>query len=263
MVFVNQTEDFKTSLVNSQSAASVANSRAAAAESDAASATASSDALVMQANNQVRDVQSQLQSARTELASKDAQLAQKDSSATLAAADTSRLTDALKASEDAKSKQNDVLAQGRTDNDTLTQRNNEMNLSISDLTNRLDVANRERTNFSEQLAQSKTENDSLTKIVKDLGGNPAQPAGIGTGAVPINGIVRDTRQVNGIPYATISVGSSDNVQKGMQFYVIDRQKQLFLGQLTIDSVEPNEATGRLDGPRINAVHPGIEVRTQL
>ena len=33
--------------------------------------------------------------------------------------------------------------------------------------------------------------------------------------------------------------------------------------LTIDSVQPNEATGHLDGPGITSVHSGTEVRTQL
>ena len=45
--------------------------------------------------------------------------------------------------------------------------------------------------------------------------------------------------------------------------VIDRATQNFLGTLTIVSVEPNEATGRLVGPNVAAIRPGVEVRTQL
>ena len=35
------------------------------------------------------------------------------------------------------------------------------------------------------------------------------------------------------------------------------------GYLTVDRVEDREATGRLEGPRIDDMKPGNEVRTQL
>ena len=144
-------------------------------------------------------------------------------------------------------------------------RNSDLNLSVSDLTNKLEVADRERTNFQEELAEAKTQSENYVKIIKDLGGNPNGVGGVAAnlGAPPINAVVRDTRSINGIPYATISVGSADSVTKGMEFNVIDRDHAQFLGKLTIDSVQPNEATGRLDGPGINSVHSGTEVRTQL
>ena len=75
-------------------------------------------------------------------------------------------------------------------------------------------------------------------------------------------MIRSTRQIANLPYATISVGSSDNVAKGMEFKVIDRDQGKFLGTLTVDSVEPNESTGHLNGPRVGDIKPGTEVRTQ-
>jgi hypothetical protein len=210
-------------------------------------------------------VKAQLSAAQTQIDQKDAALAQAGSSAALAAADSSRLTEALKASEDQKSKQQDIITQIRTDDAALVKKDSDLNITVSDLTNKLDVANRERENFGEQLSEAKSQNDNLVKILGDNGINPNQVGGIRAngGAVPINGIVRDTRVINGIPYATISVGSADNVQKGMEFNVIDRQRGQFLGKMTIDSVEPHEATGRLEGPRVDDVKAGIEVRTQL
>ena len=49
----------------------------------------------------------------------------------------------------------------------------------------------------------------------------------------------------------------------MEFKVVDRATGNFLGTLTVDTVEPNEATGRLFGPSVAAIRPGVEVRTQL
>ena len=265
IVFINRTENFAGQLTASANARTAAVNRANAADSDAQAARESATAAVSQVNARIKDVQAQLSAAQIQIAQRDAGLAQAASSAALAAADSSRLTEALKASEDQKSKQGDMIAQLRGDNDNLVKKDSDLNITVSDLTNKLDVANRERENFSEQLAEAKSQNDNLVKILGDNGISPNQVGGIRAngGAVPINGIVRDTRVINGIPYATISVGSADNVQKGMQFNVIDRQKGTFLGQLTIDSVEPHEATGRLEGPGINDVKAGIEVRTQL
>jgi len=53
------------------------------------------------------------------------------------------------------------------------------------------------------------------------------------------------------------------VSKGMVFNVIDREQGDFLGYLEVDSVEPEEAVGRLTGPRVADIRPGSEVRTQL
>ena len=50
----------------------------------------------------------------------------------------------------------------------------------------------------------------------------------------------------------------------MVFKVIDRATGNFLGELTVDSVEPTESTGRLSsGPRLNDIKAGVEVKTQL
>jgi hypothetical protein len=265
IVFVNRTENFAVSLATSKAAVAAATARGDAAMADAQAARESSAAAIKAVNDQIQTVQGKLADAQRQIAAKDAALAKAASDAALASADTAGLTDALKASEDQKTRQSDALASTRTDLDGLVKKNSDLNLAVSDLTNKLEVALRERANFSEQLAQSKSEADNLSKIVKDLGGNPNTIGGTNAnlGAVAINGVVREVRPINGIPYATISVGASDNVQKGMQFNVIDRDKGLFLGQLTIDSVEPTTATGRLDGPRISDVRQGTEVKTQL
>jgi hypothetical protein len=265
VVFVNRTEQFSASLKTAQSASAAADARAQAVQNDAAASRETADAAVAAVNTRIREIQEQLTAAQGTIAERDAEVAKGSSAAALAAADTTRLTEALSASEAQKTSQAGQIAQLRSDNDRFEKNNADLNITVSDLTNKLDVANRERENFSEQLAQSKSENDNLNKLLKDNNINPNLQGGTqaNLGAVPINGVISDTRTINGIPYATISVGSADNVQKGMQFNVIDRLHGQFLGQLTVDTVEPNEATGRLDGPRISDVHAGNEVRTQL
>jgi hypothetical protein len=265
IVFVNRTEAFNISLASTKTALSIANTKEQTAEADASAARESAESAVKAVNTQIQSVLGKLTDAQRELAAKDARLAKLASDAALASADITGLTDALKASEDQKAKQADALSQGRADADNYVKKNSDLNLAVSDLTNKLEVALRERTNYSEQLAEQKSQVENLTAIVKDLGGNPNTVGGnkANLGAVAINGVIREVKPINGIPYATISVGSADNVQKGMQFNVIDRDRGVFLGQLTIDSVEPTTATGRLDGPRISDVHKGTEVKTQL
>jgi chromosome segregation ATPase len=266
IVFVNRTENFKGTLASAVAKENVAEASASAAAADAQAARQAADSAVAQVNTQIKDVQGQLAAAQTQIAGKDANLAQAASAAAMASADSARLTEALKASEDQKTKQADILAQARTDMDALVHKNSDLNGAVSDLTNKLDVANVERKNFSEQVVEQQNQNKKYVQLLQDNGISPNQAAGLrpnGGGAYAINGVIRGVKTVNSIPYATISVGSADNVQKGMQFNVIDRDKHLFLGYLTIESVEPNEATGKLEGPNIADAHTGTEVRTQL
>jgi hypothetical protein len=263
IVFVNRTEAYN--LTNKTLAASVAaeRNRASAAEADAQAATANAQKAVDQANAQVNEMRTQLADARRQIGDRDVQLAQAASAQALASADNSKLAEALKASEDQKAKQSDSLAQARSDNDALIKKNADLNTAVTDLTNKNEVNTAERNNFQEQLQQVQMDAENMRKLLTDNGIRTNQVAGNGPGAVPINGVVRSVQPINGIPYATISVGSADNVQKGMQFNVIDRQRGVFLGQLIVDQVEPNEATGRLAGPHIDQVKTGTEVRTQL
>jgi hypothetical protein len=61
----------------------------------------------------------------------------------------------------------------------------------------------------------------------------------------LRGVVTARRAIQGTEYATISLGSSSNVMKGMRFRVIDGQD--FVGYIVIDNVEPQESVGHLIG----------------
>jgi chaperonin cofactor prefoldin len=206
------------------------------------------------------------EAART-VADRDAQLARTNAQLALQSADIGRLTEALRSSEATQTQLNQLAQQLRESNDRLVRQNADQSMSITELTNRLEVTERERRFLAEQFTEAQGQVDRLGRALRDMGGDVAAlsqgPTGVGRGAPRINGVIRATRDIAGIPYATISVGSADNVVRGMQFNIVDRASGRFLGKLTVDTVEPNESTGRLEGPAIAEIRPGVEVRTQL
>ena len=143
-----------------------------------------------------------------------------------------------------------------------------MNQTVSELTNKWETTERDRRWLAEQLEEARNNTQRLTAMVRELGGNPADQgalagAGLGRGAPRINAVVNDVRTIGGRQYATISVGSADDVRRGMQFNLVNRESGDFLGVLTVTAVEPNESTGVVEGPRINDVRRGAtEARTQ-
>ena len=154
----------------------------------------------------------------------------------------------------------------RTSNDTFVRQASDLNASVSDLTNKLDVTERERKLLAEQLTQATGEAQRLgAGAVKGAGITPDRAGEYvnRSGMPAINGVIRARQNIAGREYATISVGSADGVTRGMEFKVVDRTTGNFLGTLIVDTVEPNEAVGRLEGPRVAEIRPGVEVRTQL
>jgi len=95
---------------------------------------------------------------------------------------------------------------------------------------------------------------------------PEQSAAPSVSGPPVSGVVQDKQDVNGVTYLTISVGSSDSVQPGMEFRVVDTQAQphQFLGILTITQADTNSAVGRLesDAQLLGKVQKGDEVTTE-
>ena len=198
------------------------------------------------------------------VAALQATIAQDQSQAQIAAVSMANTTAALTASEQQRKAGGDALASARSEVDRLNHVASDDDIAISDLTNKNDVANRKVTDLSEQVAQSKGDTDRLNGILKEHGINAGEVADtIRSSAPAINGVIRQAGPINGIPYATISVGSAESVQKGMIFNVIDRNKGKFLGELTIDNVDLHEATGKLEGPDIGDVRVGTDVKTQL
>ena len=265
VVFVSKTENVQASLEKAQGQLEAANLAATRAQTELASARTSAETARLTAEGQIKALQQELADKQAQISTLGVQIADLSSKNTLASADVNRLTEALKTAQDTTAKLQDHVTELRKASDDLVRQRGELNVAISDLQNRLDVTERERRNVAEQLTEANAQIAQMRGALADanITLQPRQTTGLSGGAPDIKGVVRATRSIAGIPYATISVGSADDVQKGMEFNLIDRERGEFLGKLYVDTVEPNEATGRLDGPRINEVRQGTEVRTQL
>jgi septal ring factor EnvC (AmiA/AmiB activator) len=263
VVFVNTQTVTASSLKAAQAAADAQSAAAARAQADLTAEKARSDESTRTLMAQIETMKNNQNRAAQEIADRDVKLAAAAADKAMTAANIASLTEALKASEDSRSKQQEQLASLRTTSDQIQSQNAQLNTQINDLTNKLDVTERDRRFLAEQLAESKQQGEKMGAALKDANIDiNAVTAGTKAGAPAITGVIRSTRQIANLPYATISVGSSDNVAKGMEFRVIDRDAGKFLGTLTVDSVEPNESTGHLAGPRVQDIKPGTEVRTQ-
>jgi hypothetical protein len=218
-------------------------------------------------SNDLAQAQSRLQDLQTQLDSSKSDLAASNSKNDQATASNTFSSQALKVALD----QNGTLQGQYSDLQktlaTLQKEGSDNSLAIADLRSRLDATEREREFLSEQNAQYATTIDSNNKVFKQYNINPNQPSPTAVvnpePNIALDGKVLDTRMIAGVPYGTISIGSADQVTSGMQFKVIDPDSGTFLGYLKVDTVEPHAASGRLDGPHVNDVHAGNEVRTQL
>jgi trimeric autotransporter adhesin len=265
IVFVNRTENFRAASDADKAELSRAKAEVAAAKNDARDQQGFADSARLARDAAIADAQKQAATLQEQVGQAKASLADAQSNAKMVQVTQDNLTAALNASEAARTAQSTILDSTRKDNNDLTSKYSESQLAISDLTNKLEVAQRLLTNSTETVAEQKGELERLQAIAKDahLDTGATASAGIEGGAPPIDAVVRSTRPINGIPYATISVGADAQVKAGMKFQVIDRDKGDFLGELTIEQVDEKEATGKLEGPRISEVHDGTEVKTQL
>lgn len=265
IVFVNQITNYKADLAiaTTQKEAAVAEKQRLIAEQETIRANA--DAQKQAAAQQVESIRQDLNRIRQELISAQTALAQQTNQASISAVSNTSLAGALQGAQSTLSAIQAQLSELRSSNDKFATQNEQLNLAVTDLRNQLDVTERERRLLSEQLTEARGQSDKQGAMLRDMGVSPAQLASAGTrlSAPAINGVIRDVKPIYGVQYARISVGSADNVVKGMQFNVINHDTQQFLGKLTVETVEQNEATGRLEGPLVGQVRTGAEVKTQL
>jgi chromosome segregation ATPase len=264
VVYVSREDAQLANLKAAQTTALAAQSDRDAAVAAMNAATSNANAVQERSNAQATQFNSNITAAQQQLADLNVQLAKANTSNATQALQITQLTEGLKAATDTTANLNTTVAQLRTSSDEAVKRAAEVSQRINELDNTLQVTEAERRNLAEQLAEATQNNQRLSRALQDRGGNVnevlagrVEPR---TAGVAINGVIREKRDIAGVPYATISVGAADDVQKGMQFKVIQGDK--FLGTLTVDSVEQQESTGRLQGPYVADIVPGVQVRTQ-
>jgi hypothetical protein len=264
VVFVNRTEDFRTANLAQASKIATLNSEVQSTQKEVGHQAADA-ALARQARDAaIADAQQKITTMQATNAALTSTVAEAKSTLTTEQVTSANLASALTASETARKALADVLEASRTTNNQLSKDNSEMNLRVADLTNRLEVATRQVTNLNEAVAEYKSNLEKAQRQIVALGGNPSVEPASSVGAPPIDGVIVSTQPQGGIPYATISVGSQDQVKRGMKFAIVDREKGKFLGELTVEQVDEKEATGRLEGPGLSDIQAGkTEVKTQL
>ncbi len=264
VVFVNRTEDFRALNKAATDKYNAAKNDATQAAIETASVKA---ALQQQLNSKDASLTAQrkaLAADQTTIGGLNTQVADLTSKVAMALSAQTATTAALQVAQQQNATIETNFANLRKQQDALQQQYTEASLHITDLQNKLDVTEKQRRYLAEQVTQLTAQNAQQADLIhknipaiEDRQGAILNP----NPTIALDGVVRDKTVIAGVPYATISIGSADQVEKNMQFKVIDHDR--FLGYLTVDTVEPHEATGRLEGPHVEDVKSGVEVKTQL
>jgi SMC interacting uncharacterized protein involved in chromosome segregation len=146
--------------------------------------------------------------------------------------------------------------------DQMVEERHQLNVSLTDALSKLDQTERARKNAEERAATLRSSLSDLENKVADAGYNfNTLPNRTNRSTPHLEGVVSSVFNAGGKPWAYISLGSKDNVTKDMRFNVINNNE--FLGYLIIQSTEPNAAAGVLEGPGVNKIKTGDQVKTQL
>lgn len=265
VVFLGQMHDFKAEATQAKTELLAANGRADKAKAEAEAVLRTGQEQSAEKNRQLEAAKNQANSLQQEKIDKDTQLAAAQSRLATQTVENMTLAGGLKAAQDTQSRLQDQINELRSDNNRVIAQNAQLNQSVTDLQNRWEVTERERKLLKEQYEEQRNQAQRLSSLLRDNGVPLAQiESGIPRGNAPaINGVIREVRPIQGVLYASISVGSADSVARGMEFKVVSRDTGKFLGILTVDTVELNESTGRLRGDLVNEIRSGAEVKTQF
>jgi len=146
--------------------------------------------------------------------------------------------------------------------DGLVDERHSLNVQLTDALSKVDALDRARKNAEEQLQGKASALNDLEMKVQNAGMKISNLPKRGYEGTPqLEAVVNSVFNAGNKPWASISIGSKDNVEKGMKFNVVKGGE--FLGYLTIQTAEPTEAAGVLEGPKVDQVKTGDLVKTQL
>ena len=264
VVFVNREQSYAVALKGQKDAFNAAKAEAGSNREALDAATQRYTALQAELQNSRNLSNQQIEQLRGKAAEGDAANAQLTGQVQLALAAQKGATDALSVAQKSIDSQNTQLADLRKSNTDLQKSASDTNIALAEMTNKFDTVNRQWKDATEQLAQlqntSKAQSEELHRAGVDANSAPINQESL----VKVEGVVRNRTTVNGVQMATISIGSADQVTKGMQLKVIDpTSSDPFLGYIEVDRVDPNQAIGHIFGPHVDRVRQGAEVRSQL
>lgn len=262
VVFVNKVEHFRADAEGKQTLLDRAN--AASRDSNLQVTSLNTQLLSMS-----KDLNSRIDSLTKDVAAKEAnvvdlknQLAKLDTDKKVVEVAVANMTKVQEGLQGQLAGAQTQITALRADRDKLENERNSVNVQLTDALSKVDALEKARRNAEERAASLKASLDSaMMKIAKAGFKLDTLPDRSNEGTPVLEGVVKDVFPAGGKPWASITLGSKDNVTKGMKFNVINNSE--FLGYLTIQTTEPNEATGVLDGPAVDKVHTGDQVKTQL
>jgi hypothetical protein len=144
--------------------------------------------------------------------------------------------------------------------DLVTERQG-INVQLTDANAKVEALERARRTAEERAAGLRAQVDEQEQKLKGTGLTWSTLPNRTNAAPHLEGVVREVFVAGGKPWASVTIGSKDNVEKGMKFNVVNNSE--FLGYLTIQTTEPNEAAGVLEGPKVEKVRQGDQIKTQL
>jgi hypothetical protein len=263
VTFVNRVDDFQKERAGADGKIALLEQERNTAQSEASAARLREQQAQGDFNRARTEIEQQLNEARQQLGQREASI---NELKTKLAVQDATLTDLASAQKVAQQNVTDLqkrLDQIIAENDKVRLNNAELTGANTDLAKRLDATESERRFLAEQVNQLRSDIAQAHNVLRDRGitldsmrQRPAAPA-------RLTGVIRDVRRENGISYATISLGSAQGVRKGMQFNIIDQGRSDFLGVITVESVDQNEAFGRLDGPKLAQIRPDHLVLSSL
>ena len=264
-VWVNRQQNFLIAQNNLTAKFNAATASAAKFEAESRALSDAKTQMQAQLQKQLDAKQHDIDTLTATVTDRDSHIAQLNNNLAQTTAAQKTANDALMVAQTTLGKQSDEIGELRKNTLDLQKRSADLSFAVNTWTNKYEVADRSWRGAEEQVHQLQTDLQKSNEIIHKAGISLDKPRTInGDALVRVEGVVRSKQEIGGVPYATISVGSADQVSPGMRFKIINPQlKDPFLGYLVVDSVEPNEAFGRLTGPHVNDVRPGVEVRTQL
>jgi hypothetical protein len=264
VIFINTVEPYRVTAEQRKVEIDRLKGQLDSANSEAVGAKSREEKAVADKNAAAATAQTEVAALKQQLGTRDVSINDLNTKLAISNANVSTLTSAQAAalkSIDGLQKRHDADV-GELDKIRLA--NAELTGANTDFQKRLDESVRELRWLAEQNTQIKSDLASARNLLSQHNIPLDNAAGRKVVAAPnLKGVIKATRVNDGILYATISLGSTDKVEKGMTFRVINQNTMEFLGNLTVELVDTNESFGRLEGPKVQEVKPDFQVLSQL
>jgi predicted nucleic acid-binding Zn-ribbon protein len=262
VVFVNKVENFKQTADSTKTQLDLANASAREARAQYESTNAQLVKVQQELNGRIESKNQEIATLNNNILDLKNQIAKVESDKKVSDVALAEMTKAQEGLQQQLNGAYQQVTELRGIRDKLVDERHSLNVQLTDALSKVDALDRARKVAEEKAAGARTQLDDLRLKVVQAGLSPENlPKRTAEGTPTLEGVVNQVFTAGSKPWASISLGSKDNVVKGMQFKVVNNNE--FLGYLTIQTTEPNEATGVLDGPNVEKVHAGDQVKTQL